>query len=476
MRKEKKKTATAAGQVAAAAAAKEPELLAVKLEPADEDLIEEVKELSSLRMCNLCNTRNYLRQGLCCNMYCQAFYMLDPHAGEKLTSRGKYEHGAKWSPYEWQKHAQPRIECNQLAQAFQDGIAEYAHELEEAMLPHPQVEGAAKFIVDPVIIEDLESGEKHEHPPSVPPLETMPDEYKQAIKESSKRKQSKGVKRVLSLHAAIQKKKQKGLWVGPDIPMAGLTNDQQTWMNERVKKAIETAPWHRNWLSLDWQHIFHRKRCLLLLLFEIQDLLRGGLVAKISIGNNLLRGDDLFLNIIGNKLPMFSQQRFASPHSQKHLLPTLVALRPDPAAESCVDPQTVDNCVEWSIVSYLVPSFFSFEIGHHGVSLALTWHVVWSSKKVALLRGVTANPIASKCIFKIQIYQFQIYVNDMNRVSIPQRRNIIYWILPPNMQHRSHVSSCQLRFRGSTMAWIPMARDPNQKCHGGSVGSEWFQD
>ena len=62
---------------------KEPELLkAVKLEPADEDWIEEVKELSSLRMCNLCNTRNYLRQGLCCNMYCQAFFMLDPHAGK----------------------------------------------------------------------------------------------------------------------------------------------------------------------------------------------------------------------------------------------------------------------------------------------------------------------------------------------------------------------------------------------------------
>ena len=46
-----------------------------------------------------------------------------------------------------------------------------------------------------------------------------------------------------------------------------------------------------------------------------------------------------------HKLPMLSQQRFASPHSQKHILPTLVALRPDPAAESCVDPQTVDNCV-----------------------------------------------------------------------------------------------------------------------------------
>ena len=345
-------------KAAKAAKEKEPELLkAVKLEPADEDWIEEVKELSSLRMCNLCNTRNYLRQGLCCNMYCQAFYMLDPHAGEKLTSRGKYEHGAKWSPYDWQKHAHPRIECSQLAQAFQDGIQEHAQELEEAMLPPPQVEGAAPFIADSVIIEDLDSGEKHEHPPSVPPLETMPDEYKQAIMESSKKKASKGVKRVLSLHAAIQKKKQRGLWVGPEIPMAGLTNDQQSWMNERVRKAIETAPWHRKWLSLDWQHIFGRKRCLLLLLFEVQDLLRGSLVAKISIGINLLRGDDLFLNIIGNKLPMFSQQRFASPHSQKHILPTLVALRPDPAAESCVDPQTVDNCVECSIVSYLVPSF-----------------------------------------------------------------------------------------------------------------------
>ena len=37
-----------------------------------------------------------------------------------------------------------------------------------------------------------------------------------------------------------------------------------------------------------------QKRSLLLLLFEVQDLLRGGLVANISTGINLLRGDDLF--------------------------------------------------------------------------------------------------------------------------------------------------------------------------------------
>ena len=137
---------------------KEPELLkAVKLEPADEDWIEEAKELSSLRMCNLCNTKSYLRQGLCCNLYCQAFSMRDPHAGEKLTARGKYEHGAKWSPRDWKQHAMPRIECAQLAKAFEDSIQEYGEELQEAMLPPPQVEGAAPFIDEPVIIEDLES-------------------------------------------------------------------------------------------------------------------------------------------------------------------------------------------------------------------------------------------------------------------------------------------------------------------------------
>ena len=72
-------------EAAKAAKKKEPEFLNVKLEPADEEEIEEVKELSSLRLCNRCNTRNYLRQGLCCNMYGQAFYMLDPHAGENLA-------------------------------------------------------------------------------------------------------------------------------------------------------------------------------------------------------------------------------------------------------------------------------------------------------------------------------------------------------------------------------------------------------
>jgi len=43
---------------------------------------------------------------------------------------------------------------------------------------------------------------------------------------------------------------------------------------------------------------------------------------------------------------------------------------------------------------------------------------------VALLRGVTTHPIASKNKPKIHIYQFQIYVNDMNRVSTPQRKKI----------------------------------------------------
>ena len=96
-------------------------LMQVKIE---EEEIEQLQELSSLRHCMLCNTRNYLRQGLCANLLCKGFYMLDPHAAEKLCSKGRYEWGAKWSPAEWQRIQQPKVECRQLSQALQDGLAE----------------------------------------------------------------------------------------------------------------------------------------------------------------------------------------------------------------------------------------------------------------------------------------------------------------------------------------------------------------
>ena len=103
----------------------------------------------------------------------------------------------------------------------------------------------------PLIIEDLESGDIQEHPsvppqPSVPPeLHNMGEECQQAIAQAAKKRRSKGVKRVLSLHAAIMNKKAKGQWVGSDNPVPNLSLDQKSWMDQRVQKAIQSAPWRR---------------------------------------------------------------------------------------------------------------------------------------------------------------------------------------------------------------------------------------
>ena len=102
--------------------------------------------------------------------------------------------------------------------------------------------------------------------------------------------------------------------------------------------------------------IFQNKKSVLLLQFEVLNLLRGGLVADVSNQNNLLRGE-CFLSQIKSISSeenylffCFCQPRSASPHSHTHLLQAIVALRPAPAAETCVDPQTVANCVECKIV------------------------------------------------------------------------------------------------------------------------------
>ena len=216
--------------------------------------------------------------------------------------------------------------------------------------------------------------------------------------------------------------------------------------------------------------------------FEVVDLLRGGVVPNITNDINLPRGDFFVFefqfkvsSMICASCPCLVNKDLHPPiHKNIFFQPLLRS------------GQTLLQRVVW--ILKLLPTVLSAVVFHILFQVFVLWHwpswsfscigldVVWSSKKVTLLRGVTTHPIASTYIFKIQIYKFKIYVYDMNRVSTPQRRNIIYWTLPPNMQHHSHVSNCQVRFRGSTMAGLPMARDPNQMCHGGSVGSEEFQN
>ena len=77
-------------------------------------------------------------------------------------------------------------------------MEEYGADLQAAMDP-PQVEGPKPIIHEPVVIEDLESGEVTTHD-QAPSMEPMPKDYIQAVFDSSKKKKSKGVKRLMSLH------------------------------------------------------------------------------------------------------------------------------------------------------------------------------------------------------------------------------------------------------------------------------------
>ena len=80
-----------------------------------------------------------------------------------------------------------------------------------------QKQTPAPIYHEPVVIEDLESGERVEHgpkepqePEGPPPLSSMTESYKEALTAAANKKRSRGVKRLLSLHAAICQKKQRG--------------------------------------------------------------------------------------------------------------------------------------------------------------------------------------------------------------------------------------------------------------------------
>ena len=139
-------------------------LMAVKME--EEDDVEPLQELSSLRMCGYCHQKMYLRKGLCANLMCSAFYMNNPRAPELLCAKGPTHHGAKWSPREWQSSLKDKVECKQLSMAMNESLNEWGEDL--ALEMRQQKEIPAPIHHEPVIIEDLESGERVEHAPKEP--------------------------------------------------------------------------------------------------------------------------------------------------------------------------------------------------------------------------------------------------------------------------------------------------------------------
>jgi hypothetical protein len=188
-------------------------LMAVKME--EEDDVEPLQELSSLRMCGYCHQKMYLRKGLCANMLCSAFYMKNPRAPELLCAKGPIHHGAKWSPAEWQSSLKNKVESKQLSMAMTESLNEWGEDL--ALEMRQQKETPAPIYHEAVIIEDLESGERVEHgtkkpqePEGPPPLSSMTESYKEALTAAAKGKRNRGVKRLLSLHAAICQKNKGG--------------------------------------------------------------------------------------------------------------------------------------------------------------------------------------------------------------------------------------------------------------------------
>ena len=139
-------------------------LMAVKME--EEDDVEPLQELSSLRKCGYCHQKMYLRKGLCANLMCSAFYMNNPRAPELLCAKGPTHHGAKWSPREWQSSLKDKVECKQLSMAMNESLNEWGEDL--ALEMRQQKEIPAPIHHEPVIIEDLESGERVEHAPKEP--------------------------------------------------------------------------------------------------------------------------------------------------------------------------------------------------------------------------------------------------------------------------------------------------------------------
>ena len=120
---EAKEAAASASKEAAAPEDAPKDFIKVKQEIDEKDMeIEEMKVLSSLRWCHRCQSKSYLRQGLCTNLLCPLFLMGVADAPQRICARGPVHEGAKWSPASWQKDMKGKVECQQLHQELEGAI------------------------------------------------------------------------------------------------------------------------------------------------------------------------------------------------------------------------------------------------------------------------------------------------------------------------------------------------------------------
>ena len=220
-------------------------VLQVKEEPEGSDDEPENLVLNDLRKCEKCGGMSYLRQGLCVNVYCSLYYMWNPQAGTRLTARGKINEGKKRSPSEWGKSQYHRVEGALLSTAFKDEVKKAQKfgdpPMEIASKAAMEIASKAKELAaasssNPMEIEDMETGEFHQHGGEEADGGEKAAEYVQnwsaedkaadyiepvspQLLQATRKVRNKGWKRVASLAAKITEKKQRGEWLGPDVPI-----------------------------------------------------------------------------------------------------------------------------------------------------------------------------------------------------------------------------------------------------------------
>ena len=92
----------------------------VKEEPMSEE--EEGLVLQDLRWCRDCKSKSYIRQGLCSNLYCKAYYLGVQDCGSRLSQRGAKEAGRIWTPQTFAAELRDQVESELLIIALEEEL------------------------------------------------------------------------------------------------------------------------------------------------------------------------------------------------------------------------------------------------------------------------------------------------------------------------------------------------------------------
>ena len=233
-----------------------------ELEDSDQRETDSSLVVQDLRMCSACHSKSYIRQGLCINIYCRLYFMSRPDSGTRLCARGKLSEGKKRSPKEW-------VESGQYCKIEEQLLTDNWNEAIEAVegLPPPEEKKSlmpAKLVSkEPILIEDIETGEVFTNESSASKPDATPDAaadaganpendeaMEKAIMAASRRVRNKGWKRVRALAEKISEKKMRGEWSGPDLPMPSFASK---YLAQSAFNAQDKVYPTRDWTSDEWK-------------------------------------------------------------------------------------------------------------------------------------------------------------------------------------------------------------------------------